>query len=524
MGTITHKDAADMAIADQVSAAEWKASTTHLDSQGNDLELSRSATLVVAANNASAKSIAGADYVCDGTADDVQIQAAIDALPAGGGKVVLSEGTFSCTTALSIQKSDVLIEGMGKATKVDLASIAIDGFVFGDGATAITRSGISYLRVTSSVVKNAGTAIRFRKVTIGYATNFYLDKQFVGVGVESDCIIIRISNFEIIDSVATTGVGIRIISGTAAKNVDTYISNGNISAPLGSEPLIGIRVQNAGGVYLSDLDITFQQYGILVDPSGTNDYVEALFASQVLVDTCTINGFSVNPSAGKTAREFYLTNCWASTNLVGVYIGESQTGTIDSVWLRGLTAVNNQNQGVVFNYGTNLFVSDSDISGNSKAAANTSDGFVVASDISEWGIQSSRLGNHVVGAGTQRYGIFVISGASNNYSIQSNDLRGNGTGALSDGGTGTTKIVRNNLGYVTENSGTATVANGQTTVTVTHGLATTPTRVQVTPTLLSNAASFWVTAKGTTTFVINVNADPGAGTATFDWRAQVGEG
>src|SRR3989338_6523001 len=56
-------------------------------------------TLLVAANDASAAAKRWADYTCDGTADDVQIQAAIDALPASGeiqdGTVVLSEGTFT---------------------------------------------------------------------------------------------------------------------------------------------------------------------------------------------------------------------------------------------------------------------------------------------------------------------------------------------------------------------------------------------------------------------------------------------
>lgn len=42
-------------------------------------------TFVVAASDASPGSKKRADYICDGTADDVEIQAALDALPAGGG-------------------------------------------------------------------------------------------------------------------------------------------------------------------------------------------------------------------------------------------------------------------------------------------------------------------------------------------------------------------------------------------------------------------------------------------------------
>ena len=41
----------------------------------------RTATKVVAANDSTADSKVAADEVCDGTADDVQVQAVIDALP-----------------------------------------------------------------------------------------------------------------------------------------------------------------------------------------------------------------------------------------------------------------------------------------------------------------------------------------------------------------------------------------------------------------------------------------------------------
>jgi hypothetical protein len=75
---------------------------------------SQGPTFVVAANDANARVKSAADYLCDGTADDVQIQAAIDALPANGGRVLLSEGTF--TLAASIQlKSGTLLQGQGRS-------------------------------------------------------------------------------------------------------------------------------------------------------------------------------------------------------------------------------------------------------------------------------------------------------------------------------------------------------------------------------------------------------------------------
>ena len=55
----------------------------------------RAASVVVAAHNASRESKTHADYVCDGVADEVEITAAITSISnAGGGSVLLSEGTF----------------------------------------------------------------------------------------------------------------------------------------------------------------------------------------------------------------------------------------------------------------------------------------------------------------------------------------------------------------------------------------------------------------------------------------------
>jgi len=52
----------------------------------------RTATMIVAADDSLHKNMA--DYVCDGTADNVEIQAALDALPATGGEVHLLDGTY----------------------------------------------------------------------------------------------------------------------------------------------------------------------------------------------------------------------------------------------------------------------------------------------------------------------------------------------------------------------------------------------------------------------------------------------
>lgn len=58
------------------------------------------------------------DYLCDGTADDVEIQAAVDALPEGGGTVVLLDGTYNLTNYITISKDYVTVRGDGMAVSV----------------------------------------------------------------------------------------------------------------------------------------------------------------------------------------------------------------------------------------------------------------------------------------------------------------------------------------------------------------------------------------------------------------------
>lgn len=83
-------------------------------------------------------------------------------------------------------------------------------------------------------------------------------------------------------------------------------------------------------------------------------------------------------------------------------------------------------------------------------------------------------------------------------------------------------------GFLTRNTGVATLANGTTSIAVTHQLGDlfgitphdiTPNRVLITPQeSLGSATKFWVSAIGATTFVINVDADPGAD-VDFAWEA-----
>lgn len=80
----------------------------------------RIATLFVAASDALDRSRAQCDYLCSGASDQDEINAALNALPAGvQGRVVLSEGTFTIDAPITIPANNITLRGQGRSTFID---------------------------------------------------------------------------------------------------------------------------------------------------------------------------------------------------------------------------------------------------------------------------------------------------------------------------------------------------------------------------------------------------------------------
>ncbi len=104
---------------------------------------SHSATFVVAA--ADSKNPEKADYVCDGIDDQEEIRSAIAALPASGGKIVLTEGTFNLTDAIYSFVSNMTLEGQGVSTVLQVKNEAFTTL------TQVANAGQKVLHVNSTV-------------------------------------------------------------------------------------------------------------------------------------------------------------------------------------------------------------------------------------------------------------------------------------------------------------------------------------------------------------------------------------
>lgn len=138
----------------------------------------RGTTIFVAASNASAQEIAQADYVVNGTADD-EISAALNALPANGGTVLLSSGTFNISTTANVTGDGRILRGVSpygtilKATAGFAPAGALLNVGVGGGANARFYT-ISDLSLDGSSTANAQIGIDVANGNWGSIKNTYI--------------------------------------------------------------------------------------------------------------------------------------------------------------------------------------------------------------------------------------------------------------------------------------------------------------------------------------------------------------
>ena len=144
-----------------------------------------------------------------------------------------------------------------------------------------------------------------------------------------------------------------------------------------------------------------------------------------------------------------------------------------------------------------------------------------ASNYSQHSIKNNRCYN--TGATGQLWGIRLEGGANvSDSTVQFNQLWGNTNAAqlFSDWG-GAGIVINQNSGYKTENRGVATIPAGSTSVTVLHGLSTTPDRSKFSITPLDDLGSattrFFVGPPNSTQFLIGINA-AASGDKSFAWQ------
>jgi len=405
-----------------------------------------------------------------GTDFSTVIQDAIDALPDEGGHIFIKKGDYRITKTIKIHRSYVQISGEGAATvlKAESGYEAIRLLEIGDGVTTYGDIAIRNLMITAVNQKTSEAAIAMNKCFKVLIEWVLIRKQYRAILIRNTTEV-WILNLDIRD---TTENGITIDNDLGA-GYDWYIANVVMDNPAVTNTGAGIYWDGGETLVVHGADIIRFEHPVVITAQSGRKSRWGYFTNCVM-DSAGDNCLKVtNSGTGKVIGITFVNCWWGSADNYGVLIERPGTGEVEGIRFVGGKCMNNGLAGFRLTGGSDVHILGCDIISNSADAANVRSGVEVAAGVSDFSIIDCRITNGYDHGATQKYGILIDPGPSDNYVIEGNDLRGNVTGALSDGGTGVNKTIRNNLGHLD------VVKSGTASVTIPTGGGSVPVSVTI---------------------------------------------
>lgn len=323
----------------------------------------RFATLVVAASDS--LDITRADYVCTGTNDDVTINTAIDALPAGGGKVVLLEGTYNCAGVMKLT-DNLTLEGMGESTiiKGPTPSGVTVRWFRNQSTDNLTRYGgenihIRHIRFDGNNVSTPENTCHAIGITAD-GTTAYLNTNITVIGCSfynlgSSGIPVTLTQatiFAVRDCHADSCGRLSTVTTVMAGVFDKCSSNGYDTFAAAAYHGHGVAISAGVGVSVTNCRFTHQT-GISVSGTSTDNRIESNYcegspgtSANIISDVSTcirtsitnnvvvVNGFTGTGTSGILGRGQQLlvsgnnVQSNASGRTTGIRFNASATGSI----------------------------------------------------------------------------------------------------------------------------------------------------------------------------------------------------
>lgn len=356
------------------------------------------------------------------------LQTALNSFGANGGTLHLPPGAYSYTF-LDVP-ANVIIIGSGQAATILYGTQLTDNSIVMHGGTGIEEVTLSSSapRVSGRNIIIDGNNAYVRRSTV---YNYYIgiDVTNLAVGVEIDSVVFGLPSLTL---------GGAMILGTSYSNlkIGKVIGSGPAT---GTQPSYGIRLINGDTSFISDTNITLHGAALsLSNLIGTNIY--ATHVSNSLFDSSVGNSCcEMLPLGGVFDTKF--ANCWFGLgNQSGCLINPQGSGVVDGVGFGNCEFPGNTDSGLRVN-GTaalNIFVDGGWASGNAY-------GFNFSGGCSHFRINGVRAGNVSQRGGNTAGGVNIQAGASDYYTVTNCDLTLNGGAGLLDFGTGTHKVIAQNL-------------------------------------------------------------------------------
>lgn len=453
----------------------------------------------------------------DGTDAKVVIQAALDA-SAGGGIIFIGEGTFTLSSNLlfSPTHNDITLCGSGKGTVLQSSEslpAEQDAYVIRIRGTSVD---IRTKRVTIENLKVVGAEANHHPIHVYWSDECVIRNVWVVDGEEGICIL-KSNRNEVSDCyIEDTGTaGVEVVSDSHYNIVRNNIFK-NCNTDTGIETSGSLRIWHGddtkickynvleGNIIIDSNYYGYQGLGGHYTTIANNVIINPAETGMYWVDTgCSVTGNIIDMGGNDSAIQ-----CNGAATIMGNYIYNVEGTTQYGIEVRedGIIVVGN-NIDTAF---IGIYVASKDyavIKGNVMTNIADDDGIRLTA-----ATYCTVIGNILAG---KRIGTYTTS--------DYNTLTENCVSTMLLAGTN--NIVRDNRGYITENKGSDSIANGTTSKVVAHGLDVTPVAEDFTiigkenPT--NDVGTIWVDTIGAANFTVNVEADPGASNWDFGWKVIV---
>ncbi len=350
---------------------------------------------------------------------DAGIEAAMSALPASGGKVILPEGTYTISAEIDFQDDDIILEGVGNATILALANGADVSVIDTNGKTNIVirdlyidGNSANQSALSNGIIDNVGSESKLIE-------NVYIsDVRDNGIDLGSNAIV----NNCIIDTfgASSSGDGIIIISDSGATISNNIVRNGTSSSSN------GIGVASVAGQFERVTVV-----GNLIHNNGSHginvEYSLGVTVTGNVAYSNTKAGIAVWDSENVTVSD----NVAKSNTQAGIDINNGDgAATVNGVVVLGNQLYENTLQGINIDLSVNS--SNIDIAHNI-IRNNGAEGILIegAADIAGLSIEFNRIYDDQ-GSPTQTYGIRnTSSGTITDFTELGNFYSGNTTAIFS---------------------------------------------------------------------------------------------
>lgn len=489
-------------------------STTNLTVSGTlEAKTGRTATLVVAANDSSTTGKAQADYVCDGIDDQVQIQTAIDSAT-NSAKIQLLEGNFYISSTINLDKN-LHIEGAGNVvTILHLADSADTDMFHLTGHSVLPYFG--HMKIYGNKA-NQGVETHAFVQTEDSAVDITFHDIWFSSWSGSVIVLRQYWDHHISRCVFehNDGYGISFEPLSSSKvPTNTWITENFFMDTKGA-------IYTDGNATVTQLKITNNQF-LLPNEEWTKDMIVLNNTNIIQINNNIFSGgiFGTLDSGITIENSDYII---ISNNIFGGFNGSGShpirfigTDTISNI----LIANNLFHE----NWGNSI---QNDIPSTSKLLTTEIRDNIFSSGKNIKGIVCGRSdylrieGNRFQGFGDNFDVCVDISATHCWYPIVGDNYFSECTTAISDSvdESRAPRIARN-IGYATENSGSATISSGTTYSDASHGLDITPSINDISiivTTSMGSASTFWTSDVDSDSFRINVDQNPTQDVG-FSWQ------